>query len=404
MVVVVVTIYDVSATDGVVSAVTFDGKSLTSRFVEYDATCDGHISVWERANADIQSITDGTVSVTFGGTVTDFAAEIINVESSLGTFQYDSVDTKNVGNGGTMTTSWSMVNTTAPAIGFGCGLNDQSKSGTITITTGSDLYIMDVGSDNVFAGYRIENGGISTMTLEWDESDADEDYILSGCAYVEVAGPSSVNKDLQAIWDIDNLVNKDLAAQWDLLNLVNKDLQADWDIFNSVNKDLQGVWDIRELVNKDLQAVWDMEGVVSKDLQALWDITELVNKDLQGIYDIFNSVNKDLEAKWDITELVNKDLQAVWDMEGVVNKDLEAQWDIHVLVNKDLEALWDIFILVNKDLQADWDIFNSVNKDLEGVWDITGLVAKDLEAVWDILGDAAPEKKKKVKRTFFYWY
>jgi hypothetical protein len=328
MVVVVVTIYDTSSSDGVVSAVTFDGKPLTSRFVEYDATCDGHISVWERANADIQSITDGVVSVTFGGTVTDFEAEIINVESSLGTFQYDSVDAKNVGNGSPMTTSWSMSNSSAPAIGFGCGLNDQSKSGTIAITTGSSLYIDDVGADNVFAGYRIENGGVSTMTLEWTESDADEDFIVSGCAYVEVAGPSQVNKDLQAVWDIRNLVNKDLAAQFDIFNLVNKDLAAQYDIFNSVNKDLQGVWDIQELVNKDLQAVWDMEGVVSKDLQAVWDIAELVNKDLQGVWDIFNSVNKDLQAIWDIRNLVNKDLEIQFDIAGLVGRGLEVVYDI----------------------------------------------------------------------------
>jgi hypothetical protein len=185
MVVVAVTIYDVSATDGVVSAVTYDGKTLTSRFVEYDATCDGHISVWERANSDIQSITNGVVSVTFGGVVTDFMATILNVESSTGSFVYDSVDTKTASNG-------------SPLIAFGCGLNDQSKTGTIAITVGSSLYIEDVGADNVFAGYNIYAGGTSTPTLTWTESDTDEDFIVSGCAYVETS-VTSVTLDTAAL-------------------------------------------------------------------------------------------------------------------------------------------------------------------------------------------------------------
>jgi hypothetical protein len=356
-VIVVVTIFDVSATEGVVSAVSFDGKALTSRLVEYDATCDGHISVWDRINADVASITNGTVSVAFGGTVTDFVAEIINIETTAGSLAYDSVDTKNVGNGSPMTTSWATVETSEDCIAFGVGLNDQSKSGTIAITTGSDLYIMDVGSDNVFAGYNNYVGGTATASLVWTESDADEDFIVSGCAYVEAAGLSQVNKDMQLLWDIDVLVNKDMQLLFDIDNLVNKDTQLLYDIFNLVNKDKQLLWDILNLVNKDKQLVWDMEGVVNKDIQLLWDIEGPVNKDVQLVWDILNSVNKDTQLIWDITNLVNKDMQLVWDIDNLVNKDIQLLWDILNFVNKDVQLVWDILgSSVYKDITLVYDI------------------------------------------------
>ena len=131
---------------------------------------------------------------------------------------------------------------------------------------------------------------------------------------VEKAGTTPVNKDMQALWDIRELVYKDTQIKFDITELVYKELQALWDIFDSVYKDLQAKWDIRELVYKDLQAVWDMSGAVSKDLQAKWDITNLVNKSSEFKYDILNLVNKSIEAVYDIRELVNKSFQAKWDI------------------------------------------------------------------------------------------
>lgn len=228
-----------------------------------------------------------------------------------------------------------------------------------------------------------------------------------------------VNKDTQAVWDILNLVNKDIEAVWDMSGvvykdhqmlwdidvLVNKDLEAQWDMLAEVNKDIQMLWDMTELVNKDLQAIWDMEGVVSKDLQAVWDLLNLVNKDIAAEYDILNLVNKDTQMLWDIDNLVNKDIQAVWDMSGIVNRDIAVQYDILNLVNKDNQMLWDILVLVNKDLQLDWDILNAVYKDIEAVWDIeqgAGIVNKDIQVIYDILGIYAAAKRAKT--AFPFWF
>lgn len=210
------------------------------------------------------------------------------------------------------------------------------------------------------------------------------DWAVGIVALVETAGATPVNKDIQAVWDIDVLVNKDIQAEWDLFNLVNKDNQAVWDIFTLVNKDTQVVWDIDVLVNKDLQAVWDMEGVVYKDMQVVYDLLNLVNKDNQAVWDIDVLVNKDLQVVYDLAELVYKDIQAVWDMSGSVNKDMQIVWDLLNLVNKDMEVDYDIFNLVNKDMEMDWDLLNLVNKDIEAVWDMSGIVYDQIQAVWDI--------------------
>ena len=188
------------------------------------------------------------------------------------------------------------------------------------------------------------------------------------CHVDYTAGSTPVNKDLQAVWDVAELISKDVQAIWDMTELVSKDTQSLWDIFGIISKDTQAVWDITELVGKDIQALWDMSGAVFKDLQAIWDMSEFVNKDLQLLYDLFTLVNKDTQAVWDITELVSKDLQAVWDMSGVINKDTQ--------------ALLDIFCIVNKDTQAVWDILGggSINKDIQIVYDVNGVAvvsAKD---------------------------
>jgi hypothetical protein len=303
-----------------------------------------------------------------------------------------------------------VVNIYAKAIG-----SAQPEKATFTLYEGSTLIATILSNGTITR----DSYNLYTYTLTSEEADSITDYTdlrirfiasiadgenvrITQCEFLcpDAAG-IQVNKDLQAEWDIDNLVNKDLAAQYDLLNLVSKDLQVDWDIFNPVNKDLQGIWDIDVLVNKDLQAIWDMSGAVSKDLQGVWDINVLANKDLEAQWDIFSTVDKDLQLLWDIRVLVNKDLEAIWDMSGVVNKDLAGFYDVFNLVNKDLQGLYDILDLVNKDLEAQWDIFGLAYKDLEAVWDIeSGFVFKDLEAIWDILG----ELKRRGKRSGFPWW
>jgi len=156
------------------------------------------------------------------------------------------------------------------------------------------------------------------------------------------SGGTPVNKDMQAKWDISQLVNKDIQAKWDMLEFVNKDMQAKWDIFSEVNKDLQAKWDIYNLANKDIQAIWDMEGVVGKDMQAIWDILNFVNSDLQVKYDIFSTVAQELQAKYDIDALAYKEIQSMWDINNLVNKDMQLKFDIYNLVFKELQSLWDI--------------------------------------------------------------
>ena len=232
----------------------------------------------------------------------------------------------------------------------------EAKLGNLTDPVGNTSHIVHIYGEGVGSGgpekvdlYLYEGAGlIATIANNWApgrSAYADVNYTLSSGEadsisnytdlrvrvvedsiggdefrvtqiYMEVpdAAGAKVNKDLEAKWDINNLVNNDLNAKFDIFNLVNKDLDAQFDIFNLVNKDLQADWDIAELINKDFQAVWDMEGSVNKDLSAQWDLMELVNKDL--------------DAQWDVANLVNKDFQVIWDMESLVNKDLQIIYGI----------------------------------------------------------------------------
>lgn len=214
-----------------------------------------------------------------------------------------------------------------------------------------------------------------SLTMGYSSQQADTWYV-GGVAWA-VIGTTPVNDDLEAKWDIRNLVNDDLEAEWDIRNLVYDDIQALWDILNLVNDDLELEWDILNSVNEDIEAEWDIRELVNEDIEAVWDIESsaiLVNEDIQALWDIRNLVNDDLEAQWDITNLISDDL--------------EAEWDILNSVNDDIEAVYDIFNLASDDLEAQWDILNAVNDDIEAVWDMSGSVNKDLEMVYD-LGEAA---------------
>jgi hypothetical protein len=227
----------------------------------------------------------------------------------------------------------------------------QTQQGTTSITLVSDYTEME---------YAIQlDSANATQDDYWElrvEHSDGTDFDSYPGTYPTVtydSGLTQVNKDLQAKWDITELVNKDMQVKYDMRELVNKDNQSVWDIFNSVYKDTQALWDIRNLVNKDMQAVWDMSGAVNKDMQVVYDILNLVNKDLQSVWDIFNSVYKDVQAKWDILDLVNKDVQLVWDMREVVNKTMQVVWDIREVVYKLFQAKWDI--LSGGDAPADRD-------------------------------------------------
>ncbi|MHC4240461.1 MAG: hypothetical protein ACYSUC_12055, partial [Planctomycetota bacterium] len=188
MIVVCVTIFDISATDGVVSAVTFDGKSLTSSFVEYDVTCDGHVSVWYRANSDIANVTGGTVSVAFGGTVTDFEASAIGVQGTLGSFDEDSTGTKATGNGAP-SVAWTTTNTNT--IVFDAALSDQKDPKLSADGSQVEIHNTDLVADHGLASYLISSS--TSVTMSWTDIDNDEDWVTNGAAYYETLDTPQIN-------------------------------------------------------------------------------------------------------------------------------------------------------------------------------------------------------------------
>jgi hypothetical protein len=195
MIVVMVTIFDISPTDGIVSGVTFDGKALASSFVEYDALCDGHVSVWWRANSDIANISGGTVSVSFGGAVTDFEASAVGVEGTVGSFGEDSVGTKATGNGSPSVT-WTV--TDVNTILFDASISDQKDPKLTADGTQVEVHNTDMVADHALASYDIQSGS-GSKTMSWTDTDGDEDWVTNGAAFYEIEGATQYQQSADGV-------------------------------------------------------------------------------------------------------------------------------------------------------------------------------------------------------------
>lgn len=185
--VVVVTIYDTSSSDGIVSGVKYNGVSFDSpaATLYYDALSDGHVSVWLLP----QPITGDSysVEVSFGGVVTDFEAAAIGIESTVGTFEKDSNGTPATGTTGNLVITWNTVATNT--IVFAAALDDQTDAGKVHPQE-IEIYTVDVG-DVVSAEYAIRTGsGSQTMTIVDD--DGDEDWVIVGAGFKEITVPPPV--------------------------------------------------------------------------------------------------------------------------------------------------------------------------------------------------------------------
>lgn len=192
--VVKVTIYDTSSSDGVVSGVKYNGVSFDSpaATLYYDPLCDGHCSVWLLPNPIIGD--SYTVEVSFGGVVTDFEAAATGIESTVGTFAKDSNGTPATGTSGDLSITWNTI--AINTIVFSCSLDDQTDAGKVHPQS-TQIYNVDVG-DVVSAQYEIRtSSGSQTQTIVDD--DGDEDWVIVGAAFKEVLAPVVIPLDTALI-------------------------------------------------------------------------------------------------------------------------------------------------------------------------------------------------------------
>jgi hypothetical protein len=186
LLIVVVTIYDISATDGVVSGVTWNGAALASSFVSYDATSDGHISVWWKA---LPAAATANVSVAFGGVVTDFMASAVQVQGTVGSFAEDVVGTVNISNG---SPTCAVTPVASATFAISAMLDDQAIGTKVNDDGNStEIYKTDVGNDTVGASYDIL-ASTAEKTFLWIDDDADEDFIMRAVTFKEVVAPSGI--------------------------------------------------------------------------------------------------------------------------------------------------------------------------------------------------------------------
>lgn len=192
LLVVVITIYDTSSGDGVVSGVNYNGDPLASATLYYDSLCDGHVSIWWMAKPDTGS--SYTVEVSFGGTVSDFEAAAVGVKGTVGSFAKDSNGTPATGTTGDLVITWDTVAT--DTIVFAAALDDQTSAAKVHPQE-TEIYTVDVG-DVVSAEYAIRSSsGSQTMTIVDD--DGDEDWVIVGAGFYEIVGATEYQQSADGV-------------------------------------------------------------------------------------------------------------------------------------------------------------------------------------------------------------
>jgi hypothetical protein len=160
--VVVVTGVDSSATDSVVSQITWNGVNLAEIAGGRFRVGSDFISIWYKSLPAIAGPT--ACAVTMGGTCTDVQATALNlVDASAGSIVYDSFDTGTGTGSATSTVSPAKTN----SIAVGGGVADGGTPASLSITTGTESTgsEVDMGSQCASVGYASESGG--TATIVW---------------------------------------------------------------------------------------------------------------------------------------------------------------------------------------------------------------------------------------------
>lgn len=181
--IVVVTVYDTSSTDGLITALditeSYNGTAhaLTKVDEYYDGTCDGHVSIWY--TNDTKYYTPGTqyLRATFGGTCTDIMAAVMFLDTEI---EVDATATEATGNGSPSIT-WSTVD--PDTICVAASISDQSVTTNITCNDTS-IYSEDLGSDSGLAAYAIRDS-TGSQTIDWTDTDNDEDWVAVGASFTK---------------------------------------------------------------------------------------------------------------------------------------------------------------------------------------------------------------------------
>ena len=282
------------------------------------------------------------------------------------------------------------LSSSTPFLTVNEGVDETGEIASVSVGAGNYL-------ENLLSCYIIDADVADAKTIDIRVVESSGDTITytntPGLMVVKVV-LTQVYKDIQAKWDMAELVGKELQVKYDMFELIGKELQAKWDIFDIVGKSIQAKWDITELVGKSLQAIWDMSGAVGKSLEAVWDILSSATQ-----------VYKDIQIKWDIDVLVTKSVEAKWDIRELIGKELQAVWDITTLVGKSLQGKWDILNLITKSIEIKWDILNLVTKSVQAVWDMYMYVNKSIQMKWDILNGAPPDEgsKRSLRQMAYRW-
>jgi hypothetical protein len=195
----VVSIFDTSSSDGVISSLKIQDNNapggtgdyeFTKADEYYDSTCDGHVSIWYINESDVPTEPLDSwfysVVITTTGTVSDIMAGLIYLDKEI---SLDATATPATNNG-SPTITWS---TSDPdTIAVSAALSDQSVGARITCNDTS-LFIEDVGGDTALGCYAIRTSSES-QTLDWTDSDNDEDWVAVGASFTGIDSALSISE------------------------------------------------------------------------------------------------------------------------------------------------------------------------------------------------------------------
>jgi hypothetical protein len=158
--VVVVTGVDSSATDSVVSGVTWNTIALQQIAGGRYRVGNDFISIWYKVLPTIEAVK--SIAVTMGGTCTDVQATALNlIDASAYSIDYDSFDTGT----GTGSATSAVSPAASGSIAVGGGVADGGTPASLSITTGTESTgsEVDMGSQCASVGYASESGGVATI-------------------------------------------------------------------------------------------------------------------------------------------------------------------------------------------------------------------------------------------------
>lgn len=208
--VVVVTGSDTSGTDFAVASITYDGVNLEFASAQFSAQNLG-VSIWYLLNPTTGSSL--SLVVTHGGKVTDPSAYAIDLLGTATSSVVDSNDGDPIGGGTTCNPIVSPAATGSIAVG-GMHCSNTAVT-TVSVTTGTQVGELDLGSTVSSCAYAFESGGTASIAWGLDLGDVNGRAVTFKAASAATGNPTDYqNLIITSSWFLALAAGIYAALEW----------------------------------------------------------------------------------------------------------------------------------------------------------------------------------------------